>query len=1175
MTSTSPAPVTVPPAERSDLRTFGYLNGVMFQGAFSDNVFKNLIVFLGLGLAGGYAAESGKSVESVGNTLTAVAGIVFILPYMIVPTFAGSLADKFSKTKVTRWTKLLEVVAMLVAVVTLGFGLYWPAMAVLFVMGMQSALFSPAKYGILPELVPPHRNGWANGILQGATFVAILLGTAAAGWLFEQFEDNLMIPSVGLVVLALVGWALSLQMSVTPPGNPQLRIRVNPWPEFRRGLAEIRAHDGMTQAIAGLMVWWMVGSMLLTVVPTVGKELLKLTETQVGLAMLPISVGLGVGSMIAARMSRRYVELGLIPAGSIGMFLSCAVLCWLLLQPAPNHWWTAALLGVTGIFAGVIVVPLQSYLITEADNDSRGVVWACQNFLTAFGMIGGAGLVIAMTNILAFQTGQIFLSAGILMLAMSIFICWRMPLVPLRFLIRFVFGAFYRIRVVGTENIPRKGGALLVCNHQSFLDGILMSATSSRPVRFMMSDEYYNKWWIWPFAKMTGTIPISSTMKAADIIRSLRHANDLIRGGAIICIYAEGQITRHGHLLPFRRGYERIMRDTGCPVIPVAIDGLWDSNWSMKGGRIWRAPWPRFHRRPINVAMGTPLPDDMPVHVLRAAVQELLVDAFGLRREDYRNLQEAALRSLRTRPWEPIFVDPLAEGWVSRGKLLAAAVLLTFRLKDVWKNEEHIGLLLPPGVGCAALNLGITIASRVPVNLNYTMSPEIQAQVVENAGIRTILTSRLFIEKLAERVDLRPWLNGEMDSAFKHCKVIYIEDVRKEIGALDRIVALLKGLFMPAGMLQRHLGAEKVSTLDDVATLIYSSGSTGIPKGVMLTHWNVLSNSLGADQIIPTMAVTNFLGALPLFHSFGYLATLWLPMIRGYRTTFFPNPLDARGVGFMVEKYRVTILLATPTFLSGYVRRVEPAQFGSLLYVLTGAEKLRSTLADEFEQRFGLRPVEAYGATETSPAVSINTDNVRRPGVFQVGNKEGTIGHPIPGTCVRVVNADTMELLPFGEAGMLLVRGHNVMKGYYRDPEKTASVMRDGWYITGDIARVDEDGFLQITDRLSRFSKIGGEMVPHLKVEEALHEVIGAQDPVFAVIGVPDEKKGERLLVLYTNSEEEAKTAAEKLAASGLLPNLWVPKFADFYRIEAIPVLGTGKTDLRALKALAAEVQKR
>ena len=313
------------------------------------------------------------------------------------------------------------------------------------------------------------------------------------------------------------------------------------------------------------------------------------------------------------------------------------------------------------------------------------------------------------------------------------------------------------------------------------------------------------------------------------------------------------------------------------------------------------------------------------------------------------------------------------------------------------------------------------------------------------------------------------------------------------------------------------------------------------------------------------------LGILPFFHSFGFTVTLMLPAALGVGVVYHPNPLDARAIGALVRQHGVTFLLATPTFLQAYVRRCLPEDFGSLQFVLAGAEKLPERVALAFEVTFGIRPLEGYGCTECAPVVTVNSRDFRAPGYRQVGGKRGKIGHPLPGVSVRVVDPDTMQPLPLGQPGLLLVQGPNVMKGYIGSPEKTAEVLRDGWYVTGDIAALDEDGFLTITDRLSRFSKIGGEMVPHIKVEEQLHELAGATEQVFVVTGVPDARKGERLVVLHTLTGDQLKHLLGKL--SGIdLPNLWIPRPNQFFRVETLPHLGTGKLDLRKVRSLAVQL---
>ncbi len=373
---------------------------------------------------------------------------------------------------------------------------------------------------------------------------------------------------------------------------------------------------------------------------------------------------------------------------------------------------------------------------------------------------------------------------------------------------------------------------------------------------------------------------------------------------------------------------------------------------------------------------------------------------------------------------------------------------------------------------------------------------------------------------------------------------------------------------LPVALLEKTLGRETRGTLDDHATVIFSSGSTGDPKGVMLTHYNIVSNAEQLGQTFAFSGRDRILGILPFFHSFGFTGTLIVPAVLGIGVVYHVSPLDAKAISALVSQYRVTFLLATPTFLQMYIRGCEPEAFGSLQFVMTGAEKLPDRVAQAFEDKFGIRPLEAYGLTECSPAVTVNTRDFRAAGFRQVGAKRGKIGHPLPAVSVRIVDPDSFQPLPVGQAGLLLIRGPNVMKGYLGKPEKTAEVLRDGWYVTGDIAALDEDGFLTITDRLTRFSKIGGEMVPHIKVEDKLHELAGATEQCFAVTGVPDDKKGERLVVLHTLDDAKLAPILEKLAASDL-PNLWKPRADQFFPIDALPHLGTGKLDLRKVRDMA------
>jgi acyl-[acyl-carrier-protein]-phospholipid O-acyltransferase/long-chain-fatty-acid--[acyl-carrier-protein] ligase len=534
-------------------------------------------------------------------------------------------------------------------------------------------------------------------------------------------------------------------------------------------------------------------------------------------------------------------------------------------------------------------------------------------------------------------------------------------------------------------------------------------------------------------------------------------------------------------------------------------------------------------------------------------VQELGSAAFTSRKRYMKPIQRTFIRTAQRYRLRFAMADGRTPK-VSFGSALARTIYLARRLRRVWQGQDKVGILLPPSVGGALVNYAALLMGKVPVNLNYTASNEVIASCVNQCGLKTVISSQAFLERIQTRPPMEPTL---------------LEDIAANPRLSERILSLLLS-FMPARWIEKSVGAERKTSLDDIATIIFSSGSTGDPKGVVLTHYNIAANAEQLNQVFLLSGQQKILGILPFFHSFGFTGTLALPALAGIGAVFHPNPLDSRVIGGLVRNYNITMLLATPTFLQAYMRRCSPEEFGSLQYVVAGAEKLPERLALAFEDHFGIRPMEGYGCTECSPVVAVNTPGFRAADFRQVGAKRGSIGHPLPGMSIRIVDPESRQPVKAGDSGLLLVRGPNVMQGYLNRPEKTAEVLHDGWYNTGDMAMVDEDGFLRITDRLSRFSKIGGEMVPHIKVEDKLHELAELTEQKFAVTAVPDEKKGERLIVLHTLPEEHLNPVLERLARCDL-PALWKPRPDQFVRVEQLPYLGPGKLDLRRLKEMALE----
>lgn len=477
------------------------------------------------------------------------------------------------------------------------------------------------------------------------------------------------------------------------------------------------------------------------------------------------------------------------------------------------------------------------------------------------------------------------------------------------------------------------------------------------------------------------------------------------------------------------------------------------------------------------------------------------------------------------------------------------------------QDEKHVGVLLPPTVPAVVVNMALTLSRRVAVNLNYTVSESIVNRCIEQAQIKHVITSRKVIDKLGMNLN---------------AKVVYLEDLKEKATLADKIVAFTESKLMTEGMLASRFELHK-NKPDDRLTIIFTSGSTGNPKGVPLTFNNIASNVQGFDATIHVKEEDCFLGILPFFHSFGYTGTLWAVGSLPCSGAFHYNPLEPKQIGKLIETYKCSIVLGTPTFLRGFLKRIEPEQFKTVNVVVVGAEKMPIPLAHAFEERFGVRPIEGYGTTELSPVVAVNVPPSRaRNQAGKDGLKEGSVGRPIPAVKARTVSLDDhSKVLGPDQTGMIEISGPNVMAGYLNQPELTAKVMNDGWYITGDVGFIDSDGFIHITGRESRFSKIGGEMVPHIQVEEELNRIVGAEDTLkIAVCGVPDEKKGERLVVLYADElPEEPSAIVKKLIEAGL-PSIYVPGADSFIRVDAIPILGTGKLDLRGLQALAKERAK-
>ena len=1102
-----------------------------FLGAFNDNVYKIIVSMRAVQVA---------STTGAGSEYVALSMAVFVVPFLLFSGYSGHLADRISKRTVLISVKVFEVCVMGLALAVFFSTRMELMLLVLFLMALHSTIFSPAKYGIVPEMLPDKELSRANALLEMSTFVAIVLGTSIGSFLFTTWQDHTWKIGLVLLAVAVAGLLTSFRITRVIPSGATTPFLLNPFSEVLTGTKHLLKDRTLWLTVLGISYFWFLGALFQMDLLLFGSEVLRVDDLRIGLMLTALAIGIGAGSMLAGRLSGDKVELGLVPLGSILMGWFCVALY----AARTSYGWSLAALSLLGLSSGLFIVPLNAFLQQRSEAGEKGRMIATNNFFNTVGLLLAAGTFWTLHDKLHVSPDTLVLMFGIVTLLATVYIVSVVPDFLIRFVLWMATHTLFNVRILGQENVPRRGPALLVANHMSHVDGFLISSCVQRFIRFMVWRPYYEMKSLNWFLRLARAIPVGTT-GPRDVVASIRSARQELQNGHVVCIFAEGAISRTGNLLPFKRGLEKITEDLDVPVIPVHLGRLWGSIFSFEGGKFfWK--WPRRVPYPVTVSFGNPQRQPS-AQAVRQSILELGSEAAADRKGPGDRLDLRFIRSAR-KNWSRLAMADSSGRELTYGDALTASLLVADWMRKSLPNDEMVGVLLPPSTGGALANIGITLAGKAPVNLNFTAGREAMAAAMGQCRIRTVVTSKVFLAKAKIEA---------MDGA------VFIEDIFAQAGKLDKLLAALRARLEPA----RMWSARK--TPDSLATVIFSSGSTGTPKGVMLSHYNILSNIEAMAQVFWIGEQDRIIGVLPLFHSFGFTVTIWFPLVVGCAVAYHPNPIDAKSIGALISKYKGTFLLTTPTFCINYTRKCSPEEFASLRFVLVGAEKLRESVAKAFQEKFGVDLLEGYGCTELAPVACVNTPDFKAGRDTQTGNKPGTVGSPLPGVAVKVVDPATLAPLPPNSEGLLLVKGPNCMLGYLGQPERTAEVIRDGWYVTGDIAAMDDEGFVRITDRLSRFSKIGGEMAPHLKVEEVIYGIVG--DHGCAVTGIPDEQRGERLVALYTRPDLAPGDLWQRLSETDL-PRLWIPKRENIYQVESLPTLGSGKVDLRGVKAKAQQL---
>ena len=1133
------------------------LMGAQAQVTFNDCAAK----FMLIALAQQLARQAGTDPKPMVSLIAAL----LILPYILFGPLCGWLSDRFSKRAVINGALVLQIVVMALLVGAVWLKLYWGLLAGFFLLSVQTAILAPAKRGIILEYVGPERLSRYVGYMEMFTITSILVGSFAGGSMFSYWLGAggdpwraALLVCLPLWALAGVAWAI-FQFAQPTPAQTNTPFA---WGLLGRHIAlsvEVWRDRPLWRATLGICFFYGVGGFVSVLLPQVAYEMEAggvRTGAVSSLMLLLVGVGTLTGNLFAGLFSRRGIELGLAPLG--GILLAAALLLLGFSTPGTGRF--TALLITAGFSTGLFLVPLYAYIQNSAGDHRRGRILAGVSLLDSLAGLGVSGLywLVAGDAQLGWTSAtQFFLLTGVT-LCMVAYGLWHLPHQTVCTVMRLIGPLFYKVKAKGREHVPSSGGALMICNHLSYVDAVVLQIASPRPLRFVVFAGFVKSPAVRFLFRASGVIPVTANKP----MKGIRLAAEAAKQGELVCVFPEGAISRTGQLMALTRGFTRIAELAQVPVVPAVLDGLWGSIYSFAGNTyLWKSP--RLMPTPVCVIFGAPIPPERADRALaRKVMLDLAEEAFQERPILRRHLAREVVRSLSRRPRHVEIVDRTAERRpMTAAQLLAVAAALSRRIRQTIP-ENRIGIVLPPGIGAHIANLAVACAGKIPVNLNFTAGRAASEASLRIGEIKTVITA----EAMRSKVPNFPFPENSLD-------------LKQELTAMGGKRAifpwLLAAWLLPNQWMADLLGLPRTGDRAEAA-LLFTSGSSGEPKGVVLTHRNILANctQISSLSILPHTAV--MLGCLPIFHSFGFTATLWYPLLRGCSVVSVPSPLDTRKIAESIQQEKASVLLGAPTFIRPLLKKATKEELKSLKLVVTGAEKLPMDLYDAFFAAFGIEILQGYGLTETTPASNLNqhhppiTTTTAEP---QLGKKTGAVGRLLPGMTARIVDPESGEELPMGETGMVWMRGANVFPGYLKDEEKTAAAFKDGWFITGDLGRFDEDGFLFIDGRLSRFSKIGGEMVPHGTIEQRIIQDFGWDEhegPPAVIVGVPDASKGEAM-VLLTTKEVTGEQLRAKLLEAGL-PNLWIPRI--IRRVEKVPMLGTGKTDLKACRLLAIELTK-
>ena len=1095
--------------------------------------------------------------------LTSIVNALILLPFILLFSPSGFLSDKYPKVQIIRVASAFAIGITVLILFSYIMGWFWFAFGLTFILAAQSAIYGPAKYGLIKEMVAKEQLTSANSVVQAMTIVAILAGGVIYSIFFEHFlgieaqTSSAILQSVyplgfALILASVVEFMFSLKLSKRVKSQKNMSFDIKKYfnATYLKGNFKL-LHKSPTVwlSIMGLSIFWGISQLVLAIFGAFVKENLGIDNTIVINGLLALSgLGMVVGSLLVARFSKHFIEVGLIPFGAIGVSITL-----FFLPTLTSAYSLGFMFFLYGVFAGLFIVPLNTIIQLLTPKSMLGKVLAGNNFVQNIFMFG----FLFLTTVVAYmglESSTLFTLVAVVALIGFAFTLKFLAHELVQFLLRFIFGFFYNIDVKGLENLKAQKGILLLGNHVSFLDWAFLQIATPRPIRFVIDRAYYELWYFKPIFKFFKAIPIS-TRGGKNALKSVGEA---LNNGDMVALFPEGHLTRNGHIGKLQKGFElAVLEVENTVIIPFYLRGLWEGKFSNAEDKIKVKS-----QSDIGVDFGKPMNIQSKGVEVKEQVTRLSVNSWQRYIARLNTLPKMWIKEAKSQGSKRCIADSTGVDLCAY-KFMTAVFLMRKKFQNILGKEQNIGLIVPTSAGGSIANMATLTLGKTIVNLNYSAGTQSLKHALRLAGIKQIISSKQFMTKLKAK-------GFDLEEALEGVELLYLEEIKKTISKVESLAMLTQVKLLPTFILSA-LYVKQVNN-SDTAAILFSSGSEGTPKGIELSHQNILGNIKEFINVINPKESDVMLGTLPIFHSFGITVTTFAPLIEGIPVVCHPDPTDGLGIAKMSYKYKATFLFATATFFRLYARnkKIHPKMFENLRMIIAGAEKLPNEIRVLFKERFGKEIWEGYGATETAPAVSCNVHDAIVPESYhvQVGAKVGTIGLPLPGTAIMIVDPQNLKELKRGEDGMILIAGVQVMKGYLKNEEKTAEVIKiiEGkrWYVTGDKGHVDEDGFLSIVDRYSRFAKIAGEMVSLGLIEGEIGKIL-SEDEQISLTAIPDEKKGERLVLLFEGSREldELKVAIKGI---GMNP-LFVP--SSYFKVDEIPKLGTGKADFKGAKKVA------